>query len=154
MAKLIILLLAGFVSAAMANTRTCFCEIRTSTSRSDPIFLDVPNPLYRHWLHLTCSTAKQSCPDDCRRAAANALGGSVHPLNNDAGAAACARLKRQVTPDNPVHLYAHYSTSSCDHRGYQYLGELCCWEINFGPAYPVHYLHNPSCSADQHPLGL
>ncbi|XP_066270350.1 uncharacterized protein [Branchiostoma lanceolatum] len=153
MAKMIILLLAVFVSAAMANRRTCFCEIRTSTERSDPVFLDVDDPRYSHWLHFSCSTAKARCPDDCRNSAANALGGSVNPLNHDAGVSACNELKRQVTPDNPAHLYAHYKTSSCAHEGYQYLGELCCWKIDFGPAYPVQYLHNPSCSADQHPLG-
>ncbi|KAI8517736.1 Leucine-rich repeat-containing protein 40 [Branchiostoma belcheri] len=60
--------------------------------------------------------------------------------------------RREVTPDNPVHLYAHYVTSNCDHEGYQYLGELCCWELNFGPGYPLQYLYNPSCSVDQHPL--
>ncbi|XP_078578196.1 uncharacterized protein LOC144863111 [Branchiostoma floridae x Branchiostoma japonicum] len=92
MAKLIVVLLAVFASAAMANARTCFCEIRTSTDRNDPIFLDVQNPIYRHWLHFTCSTAKERCPDDCRNHAANTLGGNVNPLDKAAASTACNRL--------------------------------------------------------------
>ncbi|CAH1233337.1 Hypp687 [Branchiostoma lanceolatum] len=152
MGKIILLLLTVFFRAAIANKRTCFCEIRTSTDISDPVFMDPVDPVYSHWLHLTCGTAKENCPDDCRVAAASALGGSVNPISHYAGTTACERLRREVTPDDPVHLYAHYSTSSCDHSGYQYLGEVCCWEIDFGPGYPITYMHNPSCSADEHPL--
>eukprot|EP00058_Branchiostoma_floridae_P002552 XP_002588040.1 hypothetical protein BRAFLDRAFT_83020 [Branchiostoma floridae] len=139
MGKISLVLLAIFVSAATANTRTCFCHIGTSTNRS-PVLLDVPNPSYSHWLSLSCSEAKSKCPDDCRRNAAIALGGSVNPIDNDAGNEACELLGREVSAEEPVHLYAHYDTSNCDHVGYQYLGE--------GTQHALHstfHLGDPAC---------
>eukprot|EP00058_Branchiostoma_floridae_P020486 XP_002605976.1 hypothetical protein BRAFLDRAFT_126569 [Branchiostoma floridae] len=130
---------------------TCFCEIRTTTDRNTPQFMDAEDPYYGSIL-TTCSTAKANCPGDCRNSAAAALRGSVNPIDHAAGTTACERLRRQVTPDNPVHLYAHFSTSNCDHRDYLYLGEVCCWEINFGPGFPITYLHNLSCAGDEHPM--
>ncbi|CAH1251302.1 Hypp9043 [Branchiostoma lanceolatum] len=159
MAKMILLLLAVFVSAAIANRRTCFCDIRTGIDRSDPVLkIDVGNPSYRRFWGISCNYAQARCPEDCKNSAANALRGSVNPLDHAAGVSACNELRRQVIPDNPVHLYAHYRTSNCGHEGYQYLGELCCWKIDFGPYfdYPlrIQYLYNPGCSTEQHPLSV
>ncbi|XP_019614726.1 PREDICTED: uncharacterized protein LOC109462600 [Branchiostoma belcheri] len=151
MARMILLLFVVLVGSAMANTRTCFCEIRTGIDRTSPEFMDVDDRIYDNFL-VTCNYAKERCPDDCRSDAATELGGTVNPLDHNAGINACNELRREVTPDNPVHLYAHYSTSNCDQQGFHYLGELCCWELNFGPGFPLQYLYNPSCSVDQHPL--
>ncbi|XP_077992881.1 calpain-A-like [Glandiceps talaboti] len=133
-------LLCLMVALAHANVRTCFCEIRTGTSRNSPLLMDVADPRYHHWLNIGCSKAKGNCPNDCRAAAARALGGSTNPLDDTAGHYIVTILQNAYA----IVMLREHSTMAAVRVAVKHTGNL--FEDNDFPADNTSLFYNTQCT--------
>ncbi|XP_033636901.1 uncharacterized protein LOC117297845 [Asterias rubens] len=157
------ILVAALIVCTEADRKTCFCDLRYSTSRlvtgdsidSLPVLYDLPNPSYTNWLSVGCKRVNGNCPNDCLNRAHVWLGTAANPsshFTSGSGPNACEIVRRNAPPSNKIYVYASYDPSVCGGRSWQYITELCCWAISF-PGYSPVYLHNPMCAQDCSPMG-
>ncbi|XP_071846670.1 uncharacterized protein [Apostichopus japonicus] len=127
------LLLAIFgPTVSFGNTRTCFCETwrhpsgESSDGSSAIRLLDINNPVYSHWLHLSCSSPKTWCPRDCMQNALQTLGGSRSTFTEEAGNRVCSIYGHEKSYPG-ISVVAKYVVSNCGARGTHLLAEhVCC----------------------------
>ncbi len=157
------ILVAVLIVSTDADRKTCFCDLRYSTTRlvtgdsitELPVLIDLPNPTYHHWLSVDCKRVNGNCPNDCLNTAHQRLGTAANPsshFTSESGTVACAVARQNASPSNKIYVYASYSPSVCGGRSWQYVTELCCWEISFR-GYAPAYFHNPMCGQQCSPLG-